>query len=347
MPPSAAEPGHVTVLRREAIDGLNLRKGGVYVDCTFGGGGHSRAIVDHRPPVGYLLAIDADVEAGARARDFASTLCDPTRFRFSKGNFGSLGTILNEAGVDKVDGLLFDLGLSSFQLDSPDRGFAFRFDSPLDMRFDQSEAVQTAADLIAESSVEDLTLILRKFGEEPQARRIARAIDDARKITPITITMQLADIVVSVTGPRRGKKNHPATRTFQAFRIAANRELTALVDALEQSPHLLGPGGRLVVLSFHSLEDRIVKRFIQLQSATCVCPPEQPICTCDHVPTLRKIGKPVKASEVEQRDNPRSRSVIMRVAERLSPDEAGTLKRTLRWYDSGARTIAAGETEER
>lgn len=333
MPPLPVDKSHVTVLLQEAIDALNLHEDGVYVDCTFGGGGHSRAILEHQPPVGCLLAIDADTEAEVRAHEFASTLDDLARFRFSRGNFEFLGDIISTAGVDAADGLLFDLGLSSFQLDSPERGFAFRFDGPLDMRFDQDESVHTVAELIAELSVDDLAVILRKFGEEPQARRIAKAIDSVRKIGSITTTTQLADIVVSVTGPQRGRPTHPATKTFQALRIAANRELTALIDALEQSSHMLKPGGRLVVLSFHSLEDRIVKRFIRLESATCVCPPEQPICTCDHMPTLRRIGKPIRASEAERQRNPRSRSVIMRVAERLSLDEARARKRTLRTRD--------------
>jgi 16S rRNA (cytosine1402-N4)-methyltransferase len=329
----ADNSGHVTVLLNEAIAAVNLREGGTVVDATFGGGGHTRAMLSHLPPVQRVVAIDADTAAEQRAAALAATLEDPGRLRFLRGNFGDLAVLLANAGIEQVDGVLFDLGLSSFQLDTPERGFAFRFEGPLDMRFGQDDAVRTVAEIVKTASVEELTSILRSYGEEPRARRIAQAIDRARQREPIRTTTQLAGIVLSVTGPQRGRATNPATRTFQALRIAANRELDVLTDALGQIPAVLRPGGRLVVLSFHSLEDRIVKRFIEHEVATCICPPEQPICTCDHLPTLRRIGKPVRASEAEQQQNPRSRSVIMRVAERLTLDEAHALKRTLPAHD--------------
>jgi 16S rRNA (cytosine1402-N4)-methyltransferase len=322
------------VLLEEAVEALSLREGGVYIDATFGGGGHTRRILDDPREVRQVIAIDADHAAADRAGKLAATLGNPDRLRFVSGNFGDLGSILQETGVAHVDGILFDLGLSSFQLDTPERGFAFRFDGPLDMRFGQNPASQTVAEIIAGAPVDELTTILRQFGEEPRARRIAQAIDRARQRETIETTAQLLDIVLSVTGPHRGKGAHPATRTFQALRIAANRELDMLRAALEVVPDVLAPGGRLVVLAFHSLEDRIVKQFIEWEAADCICPPEQPVCTCDHLARLRKIGKAVRASDAEQERNPRSRSVVMRVAERLSLDEALARKRTLRAYEA-------------
>ena len=320
---------------------LSLREEGIYVDATFGGGGHTRLILEAVPKVRQVVALDADLAANDRAMALAQTLDDPDRLHFLQGNFGDLAHLVTGAGYSQVDGILFDLGLSSFQLDTPERGFAFRFDGPLDMRFGQTGGVPTVAEIIAGASVEELTSILRQYGEEPWARRIAQAIVRARQQAPVETTAQLANIVLSVTGPHRGKGAHPATRTFQALRIAANRELDVLRQALDAVPAMLSPDGRLVVLAFHSLEDRIVKQFIERESAICICPPEQPVCTCDHLPTLRKIGKAIRATKDEQLRNPRSRSVIMRVAERLSLDEAIARKRTLRAYER--RPLDRGE----
>jgi 16S rRNA (cytosine1402-N4)-methyltransferase len=321
------------VLLEEAVAALKLRDGGAYVDGTFGGGGHSRTILGARPPIGQLIAFDADEAAFERSEALRKEVERPERLTFVHANFNIMRSALDELGISVVDGLLLDLGLSSFQLDQAERGFAFRFDdAPLDMRFDQSTG-ETAANLIATRSVEELTQLLRNFGEEPQARRIALAIERERATTVIDTASHLVKVVTSVTGSPRRTGIHPATRTFQALRIAVNREMESLAAILADSSEILAPGGRLVVLSFHSLEDRQVKRFLELASSSCVCPPELPLCICDHYATFRRIGKPIRASEAEQSRNPRSRSVIMRVGERLSLDESVALKRTLRTRD--------------
>jgi 16S rRNA (cytosine1402-N4)-methyltransferase len=333
LPSLPTEGRHVTVLLEEAVAALKLRDGGTYVDGTFGGGGHSRTILGGRPPIGQLIAFDADEAAFERSEALRKEVERPERLTFVHANFNIMRSALDELGISVVDGLLLDLGLSSFQLDQAERGFAFRFDdAPLDMRFDQSTG-ETAADLIATRSVEELTQLLRNFGEEPQARRIALAIERERATTVIDTASHLVKVVTSVTGPPRRTGIHPATRTFQALRIAVNREMESLAAILADSSEILAPGGRLVVLSFHSLEDRQVKRFLELASSSCVCPPELPVCICDHYATFRRIGKPIRASEAEQSRNPRSRSVIMRVGERLSLDESVALKRTLRTRD--------------
>jgi 16S rRNA (cytosine1402-N4)-methyltransferase len=212
--------------------------------------------------------------------------------------------------------VLLDLGLSSFQLDQEERGFSFRFDAPLDMRFDITRGMSAAA-LVNEADQDELARIMWEYGDERQSRRIAAAIVRERAGAPIRTTGELAQLIERVVGGRRNAQIHPATRTFQALRIAVNDELAALREVLAAAVNVLRPGGRLVVISFHSLEDRIVKRFIDDESRTCVCPPEQPVCTCDTIPRLAKIGKPVRPPEQEQQLNPRSRSAIMRIAERL------------------------------
>ncbi|HEU0164246.1 MAG TPA: 16S rRNA (cytosine(1402)-N(4))-methyltransferase RsmH, partial [Thermomicrobiales bacterium] len=237
------------------------------------------------------------------------------------GNFGELGELAAERGITDLDGILLDLGVSSFQLDQAERGFSFRFDAPLDMRFDPTQG-ESAADLVNRMDAEELATLLWRYGEERQSRRIAAAIVDARSGSAIATTSQLAEIISDAVGGRRGRGIHPATRSFQALRIAVNRELEMLDRVLDASLSLLAPGGRLVVIAFHSLEDRIVKRFVEREVATCTCPPDQPVCTCDQVPRLKRIGKPFKPSERELDENARSRSAIMRVAERLGEDEA-------------------------
>lgn len=333
MPLSATEGQHISVLLDEAIDALNLRTGGTIVDGTFGGGGHTSAILASPAGIRRVIGFDADVAAKERADSLKSQLDDSERLTLILANFADIQQELSAVGIDAVDGLLLDLGLSSFQLDQADRGFAFRFDdAPLDMRFDQTFG-PTAAEVIATSSTDQLIKILRDFGEEPRARRIALAIGLRRDESPITTARELLDTIVSVTGPPRRTGIHPATRSFQALRIAVNREMESLAAILATSADVLAPAGRLVVLSFHSLEDRQVKRFLEKAASSCICPPELPVCMCDHLATFRKIGKPIRASEAEQHRNPRSRSVIMRVGERLSRDESLALKRTLRTRD--------------
>lgn len=314
--PATDVVGHVTVLLAEAVDALNLRPDGTYVDATFGGGGHARRILEHQPPVGRLIAIDADLAANARAQHLAASVPDGNRLNLIHANFRDLGGVLEGAGIEQADGILFDLGVSSYQFDEGDRGFSFRFDAQLDMRFDQSGAL-TAADIVNTWDQSALANLIWTYGEERQSRQIAAAIVRERALQPITSTGQLSAIIERSIGGRRGKAIHPATRTFQALRIAVNGELDALEAALAAVPGHLAPGGRMSVISFHSLEDRIVKRFIEDQAHTCVCPPDQPVCTCTTIPTLRRIGKPVRPDEHERETNPRSRSAILRVAERL------------------------------
>ncbi len=275
-----------------------------------GGGGHARGILVASTPDGELLGIDADplavALAGERLAEFGG------RVTLVQGNFADLEEIALEHGFSPVDGILLDLGLSSLQLEAAGRGFSFQLDGPLDMRFDPSRTT-TAADLVNDLSVEELASILSRYGEEPQARRIARAIVAER---PINTTGELAALVKRTVGRRR--RIHPATRTFQALRIAVNEELECLAKALPQALGLLMPGGRLVVISFHSLEDRLVKKFFRRESRDCICPPEAPVCTCGHRATLGIVTrKPIRPSAEEVAANPRSRSAKLRIAFRL------------------------------
>ncbi len=308
--------GHVTVLLNEAIDSLQPQAGGIYIDGTFGGGGHSRELLERVNGDVTLYAIDADPDAIARAEELQST-------QIGRGvipvhdNFRNLADISCDLDIDGVDGLLLDLGLSSFQLDQAERGFAFRFDGPLDMRFDNTTGI-SAAELVNTAPAEELADIFWRFGEEKQSRRIARTIVNRRTDAPFESTADLAAVIEKAVGGRRGRAIHPATRSFQALRIAVNEELTALEEVLSAAVDLLNPGGRLVVISFHSLEDRIVKRFMARESTDCICPPDVPVCVCHHSAVLKRIGKPIKPTADEQAINTRSRSAIMRVAERLA-----------------------------
>lgn len=315
----ARQDGHVTVLLNEAVDALQPKPGGIYVDGTFGGGGHSSLLLERVDGDATLYAIDADPHAIDRADALAASL-PGGRVIPIHANFRDLGGVAREQGIMDVDGILLDLGLSSFQLDQAERGFAFRFEGPLDMRFDPTTG-PSAADLVNTLESEELARLLWQYGEEQRSRQIARAIVKRRETQPIETTTDLATIVEQAVGGRRGKAIHPATKTFQALRIAVNEELSALETVLETAISLLRPGGRLVVISFHSLEDRIMKQTFARESQTCICPPDQPVCTCDHVPRLRRVGKPIKPTSDEIAANPRSRSAIMRIAERV--DEGG------------------------
>lgn len=308
--------GHITVLLKEAVDALQPQAGGVYVDGTFGGGGHSRELLERVNGDAGLYAIDADPDAIERAGELRATELGRGTIPVHD-NFRNLAAIASEHNFPPINGMLFDLGLSSFQLDQAERGFAFRFDGPLDMRFDNTAGI-SAADLVNTAAVEELADIFWRFGEERQSRRIARTIVDRRAATPFETTGDLAAVIEKAMGGRRGRAIHPATRSFQALRIAVNEELTALEQVLEAATELLAPQGRLTVISFHSLEDRIVKRFFARESADCICPPDVPVCVCHHSPRLKRIGKPIKPSVEELAINTRSRSAIMRVAERLA-----------------------------
>ncbi len=321
-PPLASEahpPGHRTVLLEQAIPALAPRRNGTYIDATFGGGGHTRALLEHEPPVGRVFAVDADADAVARAWSLSREPLAQDRLVPVHGNFRSIPDIAASHAIDGIEGVLMDLGLSSFQLNEAERGFAFRLDAPLDMRYDRGTG-RSARDLVNDISEEELAAIIWRFGQEPKSRQIAAAIVRAREREPIVTTTRLAEIVERAVGGRKGRATHPATRTFQAIRIEVNTELESLKSALRAAVDILRPGGRLVVISFHSLEDRLVKQAIVAEATTCVCPPSQPICTCDTIPRLRRIGGAVKPGAAEVELNPRARSAIMRVAERLDPD---------------------------
>jgi len=301
---------HHPVLYESVLEGLAIRPNGCYIDATVGAGGHAWGILVASGPKGRLLGIDADPQALALASERLAAFED--RVTLVQGNFSHLSSIAPAQGFAEVDGILFDLGLSSVQLAVPERGFSFQHDGPLDMRFDPSNPI-TAAHLVNELEERELADILRRYGQERQARRIARAIVSAR---PLRSTAQLAALIEGVVG-RRGRI-HPATRTFQALRIAVNDELTALSEALPQALDLLVAGGRLAVISFHSLEDRIVKRFFEREARDCICPPETPVCVCGHRARLNIITRhPIRPSEEEVAANPRSRSARLRIAERV------------------------------
>ena len=314
--------GHTPVLLAETLAALAPRPGGRYLDGTFGGGGHSRAILDASAPDGVVVALDADPAAVARARALAAEPGVGERLRPIHANFAELAVVAGREGVAPLDGVLLDLGLSSFQHDEAGRGFAFRFEGPLDMRFDP-DAGRSAADLVNELPSEELTDLLFRYGEEPNARRIVRAIVRERERAPIATTSRLAEVVSGAVGGRRGRDTHPATRTFQALRIAVNDELAVLERALSGAVDVLAPGGRLVVIAFHSLEDRIVKRFVERESVDCLCPPGLPVCVCNHRPRLAKLTRrAVRATSEEIAANPRSRSAVLRAAVRLPVESA-------------------------
>lgn len=307
---------HIPVLPDEVVDALQVGPGARIIDATVGGGGHADKILAASAPDGVLLGLDRDPAALEVATDRLAQYGN--RFELVHASFAQISEVAEAhgfagAGSPSVDGILFDLGLSSLQLDDADRGFSFMVDGPLDMRFDPTSSGPTAADLINTLSAEELADLLYHYGEERQSRRIARAIVEAR---PLHTTGELVAVIQEAVGRRRGRL-HPATLAFQALRIAVNEELTALEAALPQAVALLGAGGRLAVIAFHSLEDRIVKRFMRRESKDCICPPELPICTCDHRATLDVMTrKPIRPTEEEEKTNPRSRSARLRVAER-------------------------------
>lgn len=305
---------HRPVLLREVIEGLSLRSDGVYVDGTFGRGGHARAILQRLGPEGRLIAFDKDPDAVEAGKILAA---EDARFAIGRGSFAMLEQqVASRNLAGKVDGILLDLGVSSPQLDEPVRGFSFTREGPLDMRMDPDSGI-SAADWLANASEQDIAEVLKTFGEERHARRIARAIVAARAQAPIRTTGRLAEIVARAN-PSHEKGKHPATRTFQAIRIFINRELEDLETCLPQAVNVLAPGGRLVVISFHSLEDRIVKRFMREQARGDVFPPGVPVTQDQLHPTLRLVGKAVYPGAAEVAANPRARSAVMRVAERLT-----------------------------
>ena len=307
---------HKPVLLKEVLSALSIQPGGRYVDCTLGGGGHAMAIIQNSAPGGQLLGIDADPEAIRAAAINLSRYTDSVLL--VNDNFVNIDAICHHYDFYPVHGILLDLGLSSMQLYDDPRGFSFQYEAALDMRFNPKQKI-TAADIVNNYPEVDLAQLIRKYGEEPHSFKIARRIVQSR---PVNTTTQLADIVAEAVGGRHGRI-HPATRTFQALRIAVNEELEHLEETLGKTIDLLGAGGRLVVISYHSLEDRIVKQFLQRESKDCICPPSVPVCQCKHTASFRLINKKViTPSETELDENPRSRSARMRVAERIGSSEA-------------------------
>ena len=305
---------HTPVLVDEVLRGLNIRQDGCYFDCTFGRGGHSRTILHSLGKQGRLFAIDKDPEAVQKTDE---DLTSDHRFQLIHGSFTMLREVVEKNNMMRhVDGILFDLGVSSPQLDVAARGFSFMKDGLLDMRMDTSSGI-TAAEWLAAAKETEIATVLREYGEERYARRIAKAIIEYRKENSINTTRQLADIV-SKAIPVREKDKHPATRTFQAIRIYINQELEELKNTLAQTIDVLAEGGRLVVISFHSLEDRIVKRFMRDKSRGDDIPVDIPVPQKLLKPTLKIIGKPVYPDENEIRHNPRSRSAVLRIAERIA-----------------------------
>ena len=302
---------HVTVLLEEAVDALAIKADGIYVDATFGRGGHSRRILSELNEKGRLVAVDRDPQAIA-----AGAAIDDSRFLLVHRAFGELAEAADEAGVSGVDGVLFDVGVSSPQIDDGERGFSFRYDAPLDMRMDTTQG-ETAAEWLARAEIRDITEVIRNYGEERFAFQIAKKVVAARVEQPIVTTGQFAALVRETVRTREPGQD-PATRSFQALRIHINQELRQLEIALPQALGLLKPGGRLVVICFHSLEDRIVKNFMRNESVADDLPKGLPL-RADQLPKpkLRLVGKPVKPSAAEINANPRARSAVMRVAEKL------------------------------
>ena len=303
---------HVSVLLYEAVDGLNIRPDGIYIDGTAGGGGHSAEILS-RLTSGRLYSIDQDPDAIATVTE---RFKDDDRSTILQGNFGDMKALLNDVGVYAVDGVLLDIGVSSHQLDDGSRGFSYHEDAPLDMRMSQSG--ETAADLVNTLDVGELSRIISLYGEEKYAFSIAKGIVRAREIKPIETTLELAEIVKENVPQKVRRDGHPARKTFQALRIAVNHELDVLESGLQGAFELLSQGGRLSVITFHSLEDRIVKRFMRDKAQGCTCPKDFPVCVCGNKPKVKIITrKPILPSDEELERNPRARSAKLRVCEKL------------------------------
>jgi 16S rRNA (cytosine1402-N4)-methyltransferase len=310
---SEATLPHLPVLYHDIILALRPASPGLYIDGTVGAGGHAWGILDSSSPAGRLLGLDVDPQALAFARQRLAPFAD--RAILVQGSYTTLTDQLHRLGWEKVQGIVLDLGASSIQFDTPERGFSFVKDGPLDMRFDPNNPV-TAASLVNNLPENELANVLWTYGEERRARHLAKIIIGAR---PINTTRQLGDLVARAIGSRN-QAIHPATRTFQALRIAVNHELEAIEEVLPRAIDALAPGGRLAVIAFHSLEDRIVKQFMKRESRDCICPPEQPLCTCQHQASIIEITRhPITPGAEEIKANPRARSARLRVAEKVTP----------------------------
>ncbi len=307
---------HYSVMLNECIEGLNIKPDGIYVDLTTGGAGHSLEIVKRLSGGGKHICVDRDDDALEAAKERLKDYSD--RVIFVKENFRNIGNVLNGLGVDCVDGVLMDLGVSSYQLDTPERGFSYNNDGLLDMRMNKSD-VLTAYEVVNTYSKERLKQIIYDYGEEKFAPRIAGFIEEARSRKPIETTCELSDIIKAAI-PQKARIDgpHPSKRTFQAIRIEVNGELDAIEPAIRDSVERLSPGGRLAIISFHSLEDRIVKKTMAEMAKGCTCPPEFPVCVCGKKPMIKLVPKkPILPSDKELEENPRSRSAKLRIAERM------------------------------
>ncbi len=307
---------HTPVLLEECLDGLNINPTGIYVDCTLGGGGHSCEIVKRLQPGGMLIGIDQDKAAIETAKSRLSPWADLVNIVHS--NFSEIDNVLSDLGIERIDGALMDIGVSSYQFDEKERGFSYRMEAQLDMRMDQRGSL-TAHDLINNSSQQELEEIFWKYGEEKWGRRIAEFVLNARQEKPIDTTLELVEIIQNAIPKKaRADGGHPAKRVFQALRIAVNAELDVLSAAVPKLVERLAPGGRLAIITFHSLEDRIVKNLFKELSTGCICPKDFPVCVCDHERKLKILTKkPITSSKEELELNPRSKSAKLRVAERV------------------------------
>lgn len=306
---------HKSVLLNETIEGLNVRKGKIYLDGTLGGSGHSYEILKKLDGTGLLIGIDQDEEALEAARERLSEFKNVEYFNL---NYIDFEKALDELGIEKIDGVLLDIGVSSYQFDNPERGFSYRFDAPLDMRMDKSLEI-SAKDIVNTYSEDEITEIIREYGEEKWASRISKFIVQERKNKKIDTTFELVEIIKNAI-PAGARRNgpHPAKRTFQALRIEVNKELDVLKNSIDKFVHRLNPGGRIAIITFHSLEDRIVKNSFKYLEKDCICPPTSPICTCNKKREIKIITrKPITASEEELRENNRSHSAKLRIAEKL------------------------------
>ena len=306
---------HKSVLLKETIEGLNVRKGKIYLDGTLGGAGHSYEILKKLDGTGLLIGIDQDEEALKAARE---KLSDFKNVEFFNLNYIDFEKALDELGIDKIDGVLLDIGVSSYQFDNPERGFSYRFDAPLDMRMDKNLKI-SAKEIVNTYSEGEITQIIKDFGEEKWASRISKFIVEERKNKSIDTTFDLVEIIKNAI-PASARRNgpHPAKRTFQALRIEVNKELDVLKNSIDKFVKRLNPGGRIAIITFHSLEDRIVKNSFKYLEKDCICPPTSPICTCDKKREIKIITrKPITASEDELKENNRSHSAKLRIAEKL------------------------------
>jgi 16S rRNA (cytosine1402-N4)-methyltransferase len=307
---------HKPVMACEVLKGLNLKPGGIYVDCTLGGAGHSAAILQEIGGNGRLVALDRDPEALAAAENRLAPFTG--KIDLVRASFANLAGVLKSLGIEEVDGILFDLGVSSYQLDNPARGFSYQHDAPLDMRMDPEQAL-SAGTLVNSLPVDDLARIIRAYGEERWASRIAKFIGEERKHLPIETTGRLVEIIKkAVPAGARRDGPHPAKRTFQALRIAVNQELEILRASVHSAVQLLKPGGRICVITFHSLEDRIVKDLFRELASPCTCPRDFPVCICGGKKEVRAVtARPLIPSPVELENNPRARSAKLRITEKL------------------------------